>query len=431
MPPTLREQIVRHVTATLLLAALPLGALADAYGDARAELVAAYQAGDFAAMRAAAQKSLDARPGYPGALFNRALAEVLDGDSSASLATLAGLAGRGVHFGVESIEAFAPLQQHPDWTSYASLVARLDEPRGDAVVAYTLPVADFVPEGIAVAADGTAYLGSIRHGTIVRIGESAETLSKGRQNGHWSVFGMRLADGALWFTSAAVPQYLHATGETAGRSGLFRLDLASGDITRAALLPQVEGEQVLGDLVIAGDRIYTTDSINGHVYEYSITDDVFSIVVDSGVFGSPQGLVLDKSGEHLYVADYTGGLFRVRIADGGVERVQTPEAVSDYGIDGLYRRGNTLVWIQNGVRPHRVAALELDDEGRSGVEARLLAVNLPEFDEPTLGTIAGGRFYFVANSHWNRFDRDNDLPADLSGPIILGLELPQPAAGSR
>ncbi len=42
-------------------------------------------------------------------------------------------------------------------------------------------------------------------------------------------------------------------------------------------------------------------------------------------------------------------------------------------------------------------------------------------DEPTLGVIQGDDFYFVANSHWNRFDRENKLPEGLAGPIILKL----------
>ena len=53
------------------------------------------------------------------------------------------------------------------------------------------------------------------------------------------------------------------------------------------------------------------------------------------------------------------------------------------------------------------------------------AANLPEFDEPTLGVVHGDELYFVANSHWNRFDRDNRLPEGLSGPIILKLSLAQ------
>ncbi|MCJ7591617.1 MAG: hypothetical protein MUO51_09705, partial [Woeseiaceae bacterium] len=54
---------------------------------------------------------------------------------------------------------------------------------------------------------------------------------------------------------------------------------------------------------------------------------------------------------------------------------------------------------------------------------RVLAANLEQFDEPTLGVIWGDEFYFVANSHWNRFDGENNLPDGLAGPIILKVKL--------
>ena len=133
--------------------------------------------------------------------------------------------------------------------------------------------------------------------------------------------------------------------------------------------------------------------------------------------------MLDESGEHLYVADYIGGLYRVALDDRRVEKVAVPRSVSDYGIDGLYRHGDRLIAIQNGIRPHRVTAFTLSDGGLAVDSAEILAMNLPEFDEPTLGTVVGDDFYFVANSHWNRFDADNNLPDDLSGPIVLRLKL--------
>ena len=50
-------------------------------------------------------------------------------------------------------------------------------------------------------------------------------------------------------------------------------------------------------------------------------------------------------------------------------------------------------------------------------------MNLPEFDEPNLGVIRDGELLFIANSHWNRFDRDGKLPTDLTGPVVLALGL--------
>lgn len=231
------------------------------------------------------------------------------------------------------------------------------------------------------------------------------------------------SDGGLWFASAAVPQFLGAV-EAEGRSGLFRYDLEKEEISHRALLPAADEPQVLGDLVIAPNGlIYATDSLTGVLYRFDPDSTSFERLVDRGVFGSPQGLALNSTATHLYVADYIGGLYRVTLADAEVEKVRIQANVTDYGIDGLYRHGADLVAIQNGVQPNRVVALTLGEGGLSIVAGRTVAANLPEFDEPTLGFVSGDDFFFVANSHWNRFDADNKLPDELAGPIILRVSL--------
>ena len=413
----MRAEFVALVAALLLSA----GASADDYASARADLVEAYQQQDFGAMVDAAKRALQARPAYPGALFNLALAQALAGDADASLATLQQLADRGVDFGVDAMDEFRALHELPGWERYRGDLAVLREPVGDAEVVLELDEDRFVPEGIAIDADGSILLGSIHTGRLVRVQDGVEELSDGR--GHWSVFGMRLhGDGSVWFASAAVPQ-LAGVGEAVGHTGLFRFDLRERTLTTAARLPGADRQQVLGDLVIAGDVIYTTDSLGGAVYRYDIDSGTFTPIVDNGVLGSPQGLVLDASGNYLYVADYIGGLYRVSLDDGSRQRLDVPEAVTDFGIDGLYRHGSELIAIQNGVRPHRVVAFRLGDDGTTVTGSRVLAANLPQFDEPTLGVVRGNDFYFVANSHWNRFAADNSLPDGLSGPIVLRVSL--------
>jgi len=399
--------------------------LADAYGDAGAELVAAYRAEDFEKMQGAAEKALLARPNYPGGLFNLAFAQVLGGDRDGAMDTLNALADLAVGFEIVGVDEFAPLKAHSDWPAYQERVAQILQPVGEATVAHRVAATNYIPEGIAFDNEGRLLLGSIRYGRILRATESIELLSDSRTAGYWSVFGMRLDGmGGLWFASAAVPQYILADDEEPSRSGLFRLNLATHKIDQHTELASADHSQVLGDLVIADDdTIYTTDSLTGVLYRYAIADKEFSIVVDSGTFGSPQGLVLDASGDFLFVADYVGGLFRVRLADGQVERLESGDSISTYGIDGLYRHGSELVAIQNGIRPHRVVTFALSGDGLSIIGSRTLARNLPEFDEPTLGTIVGDDFYFIANSHWNRFDRNYNLPDGLSNPLILKVPL--------
>jgi hypothetical protein len=410
------------VTVLLACGLFPACADADDYDDARAELVAAYRAKDYAAMQVAARKALAARPGYPGAKFNLALAQALSGEAQSALDTLQALAASGVDFGVNGMPEFGALASLPGWADYETVIRSLNRPAGNAAIAFQHDTGDFVPEGIAVDADGRLYLGSIRHGTIVRLGTETEILSDG--SGHWSVFGMRLdGEGGLWFASAAVPEFAGDPAD-AGRTGLFRLDLDSRRIDTRALLPDVGEAQVLGDFVFLDEQtILATESLTGRLYRYDVASAEFSELVGPGSLRSMQGLVLDASGDYLYVADYVGGLFRVRLSDNSVERIESGGTISLFGIDGLYRHGRELIAIQNGVRPHRVVGLSLSEEGTQVTASRVLARGLEEFDEPTLGVVRGDTFYFVANSHWNRFDHDGNLPDDLAGPIVMKLSL--------
>ncbi len=408
------------VAVTVLLVSSPLRA--DDYRDARAELIAAYQQENFPAMYLAARKALVARPGYPGAMFNLALSQTLISDHLGSLQTLDELADKGIDFGAVELDEFAELRTLEAWSDYTARVAYLAAPTGDAEVVANYSEQKFVPEGIAVDDDGNLFLGSIHTGQLIKISTTPEVLLE--KGDSWSVFGMRFhADGSLWFASAAVPQ-LSGVGADEGRTGLFRADPTTGELSRTAILPQYEEAQVLGDLLIADENtIYATDSLTGAIYRYYIDSNEFEVLVKRGRLTSPQGLVLDESGLFMYVADYNNGLFRVSLQDGSLAKLDVAENVTDYGIDGLYRYGNELVVIQNGFRPNRVAALRLNADGLAVNTSRVLASNLDEFDEPTLGAVKGDDFYFVANSHWNRFDRDNKLPDGLSGPIVLRLSL--------
>lgn len=414
------------VTTALLVLAIGCARIAavDTYTEARTALIAAYEAQDFAAMQAAAGDALGARPGYPGARFNLALAKSLDGDHAGALEILQALVLSGVDFGVADIEEMLPLQRLAGWAAYAAAVAELQQPVGDAGLAFSYDRGDFIPEGI-LWLRGELLLGSVRHGSIVRIGATATEVSNAQDGGHWSVFGMRLGpDGAVWFASAAVPEFVAVDDATRGATGLFRLDLVSGEVMQAAMLPRTDTDRVFGDLVFADDdTIYLSESLRGELYRYTLSSGQLQQVIAAGAMRSLQGLVVDASGDYLYVADYVGGLYRVRLADFALTRITADDTVNLFGIDGLYRYGGELIAIQNGTRPHRVVALALADDGRSISASRVLASNLAEFDEPTLGTVVGDEFLFVANSHWNRFDREARLPDDLRGPVVLSVSL--------
>lgn len=418
----------KHTSPAVFLFALLLiatAAGADDYSDARAELVAAYQAQDFPAMRVAAQRSLDARPRYPNALFNLAFAQALDGDAEAAVATLNRLLEMKIVFPTAGMDEFAGVRELKGYEDYAAAVEELHGPYGSATVAYTHDVGDFVPEGIALGGNGELFLGSIHRGDIVRIGETTDTLATAADAGHWSVFGMRYdGAGTLWYLSSALDEFRDLDADDAGRNGLFAIDTDSGAVMVRAMLPGSGNKQVLGDLILVDDdTIFVADQADGVVYRYSISTNEFSILMPRGQLVSPQGLVLDESGDYLYVADYVGGLYRVNVENGNAEKVVPDDSASDYGIDGLYRYKNRLIAIQNGIRPNRVVEFTLSDDGTEITSSRILAMNLPEFDDPNLGQVVGDEFLFIANSHWPQFDREFRLPENLTGPIVLWLSL--------
>lgn len=416
------ERLALTILVILSLAATP--AVADDYLDARAELIAAYQAQDYAAMQAAGERAVAARPGHAGALYNLAFAEVLNGQHELALVTLQKLLEQRVDFGVADIDEFAPLKSLPGWPAYAARVAKLKEPVGRVQVIATHDVADFIPEGIAIADDGSVYLGSIRHGTIVQLGEDTDIIARATDGPHWSVYGMRISGDRLWYVSSAIEQFAAMSGDDSGGNGLFAIDLRTGEVVVRSLLPSTGRRQVLGDLVfVDADTVLLADQTDGIVYRYTISSGEFSEFVPRGQIGSPQGLVVDSSGKHVFVADYIGGLFRVSLDSGSVRKVESPESISLYGIDGLYRHGDRLIAIQNGLRPNRVVAFDVSDDGLRVTDADILAMNLAEFDEPNLGQVVGDSFVFIANSHWNRFDADGNLPADINGPVIVSIDL--------
>ena len=99
------------------------------------------------------------------------------------------------------------------------------------------------------------------------------------------------------------------------------------------------------------------------------------------------------------------------------------------GVDGLVWSGGSLYAIQNGVEPNRVIRVDLAADGVTVTGARILEMNHPAFDEPTLGVVAEGALYVSANSQGGKF-RDEKKPISpeaMTDAVILKVPL-APAA---
>jgi sugar lactone lactonase YvrE len=317
----------------------------------------------------------------------------------------------------------------------AEVSARLSAngaPLARSSVAAQLEETDFYPEGLSHdPASGAWYVGSIRHRKVTRIlpGGSAHDLVREGQNGLWSVLGVRVdpSSQTLWVTTAAIPQGVGYQAADSGRSGIYAFELATGRFKARYLLPPSGAGHLLGDLVVApnGD-VYATDSRDPVIWRVRRGADAVHEFLRHPLFRSLQGPALDPSGRLLYVADYSHGILAVDLNTRQVRVLPAPARTTTLGIDGLAWYEGGLIGVQNGVVPARVVRLALDARGGEITGVEVLDRNLPLAPEPTIGTVFGNRYFYIANSQWESYDDAGRLRPGvrLVAPRILEIKLP-------
>lgn len=403
------------------------------YGTVRQAMRDAFARADYPTADAHAARILELRPNFPQALYNRAVLAAVQGDSESAIHWLQRVADVGATYDVMALEPFSALRDDRQFTSVAERLSRNAAPFQTSSVAYSLSQADFIPEGVAYdPRQRRLFVGSVRHRGILSVDAAGREawFVEPVAHGLGSVMGMRAdpARNRLWVASSSTPQ-MRPPSETEF-TGVWEYRLDNGEFVARHMLPAAERGQI-GDVIVShGGRIFASDSRNGAVYELDREGGGYKTLVDPGVMRSAQGMALSAGDEVLYVADYSTGLHAVEIATADLTRMRLADGVHDYGVDGLYRWGDSLVAIQNLVAPHRVVSFTLGNDGRSITGSRVLDAGLPEYSEPTLGVLVGDMLLYVANSQWNRFDRENELPPreELHAPVILGLPLDQKPA---
>jgi hypothetical protein len=113
----------------------------------------------------------------------------------------------------------------------------------------------------------------------------------------------------------------------------------------------------------------------------------------------------------------------VNALSGEVIRIADAPGSTSLGIDGVVWHDGSLIAVQNGVAPPRIVRYELDSAWTRFVRVELLDQNLPVADEPTIGTIVGDNFVYVANSQWEKYSEAGELlrGATLRKPVLLSV----------
>lgn len=315
---------------------------------------------------------------------------------------------------------------------FRQIKARHDELRAPLVrgrTAAVIPDSTFFPEGIDFdPRSGYTYVTSVRHGTIAELsprGDYMRDLLPRNGVGLGAILAVRVdaKRGVLWATMSSIPQFAGYNPADSGRHALLRITLPEGDITGRWFVPPSPAGNTLGDVAIGplGD-VYVTDSRDPVLYMLP-SDSSAMRSIRHPLFRSLQGIAPAPGAKEVFVADYSHGLLKVDVYSGKVVRIADAPGSTSLGIDGIVWHEDAIIAIQNGVTPPRVMRFELDNEWTKIVRVDVLDRNPAIADEPTIGTIVGDDFLYVANSSWAAYDdagqRVQRVP--LKRPVLISV----------
>ncbi len=407
----LNRRACRQLSWTVWMWAAAALAAPDAGTDFRPlmrEARNAYQKPDYAAYLRWVQQADAVEPGHPMILHNLAGAYALNGKAPEALATLARLRAMQVDLGVAQDTDFDRLKAEPGFTKLLEELKALQRPLGSSALAFHLEDPALLIEGIAFdPKTGRFLLGSVHQRKVVAVDPktlAAKDLVREAQDRLGGVLGLEVdaKRRRLWVCSSTVPQMRGFSPEEPARTAVYVFDLDSGKTLQQVTLPG-GGRHAFNDLVLTkAGGAFVADSQSGGVYAVS-PKGVMSVLVPDGTFASPGGLALTPDEKRLIVAAWGRGLHVVDVATRAVRPLPAPADTTLYGLDTLRLHNGALLATQNGVKPDRVLRLTVDEGLTAISKVEVLERAHPLFHEPTLGVIANGAFYFVANSQWDRF----------------------------
>jgi sugar lactone lactonase YvrE len=402
-------------SAVITLGCGTINADAQPHREHRLAAEDAYAQRNYAAAGAAIRAALELRPDSPRYLRMLAAVSTLAGDDAGALAALNQIADLGLATVIERDADFATLQGSSEFRRVQQRFADNREPRGEASVLDTLPGRSGIIEGLAyVSRSGELFLGDVHHRCIWRRDRDGRVTRYSAEDEElFGVFGLALDEprNTLWAATTAVPEMTGFNVELQGLAALAEFNLATSELRRVVHLPLDGREHGLSDLIVAPDgTVYATDSLSPIIWQLAPGAEEFEIVAGSPLFGSLQGLVLER--RTLIVADYTNGLFAIDLDRREIQAIPTPKSTTLTGLDGMVAVPGGIVATQNGTDPQRVLHLTLAPDLRSITNVAVLASGQPELQDIGLITLMDSVPTLVANAGWEGFSAaPNRTPA--------------------
>ncbi len=390
----------------------------------------AYQAKNYEECAANLQKAAALIPDHPTILYNLAAVNALLGRKEESLSTLKTVAQMGLIYPANKDEDFNSIKDSEPFKAIVEHFNRNRRPIVKSSPAYTLNEKGLIAEGLAYdTVSETLYISSVHKRKILALSKSgAARIFADESAGLWSVLGMKVDEKRrhLWAVTSAFPQMQGFRKEDDGKSAILKFDLKTGKLLKRYPVPDDSKKHRLGDLTLnSRGEVFATDSLSPAIYRISPERDQIELLYQGAPFVSPQGLAFSADEKHLFIADYSMGVFDLDVQSKQVRKLEALPNTTMLGIDGLYFHNNSLIAIQNGVNPHRLIRMKLSDDLRTFEKFEVLESNNPLFSEPTLGVIRHGEFLFIANSQWDAVNEQGQFtaPEKLQELRLLKLKL--------
>ncbi|MBX2910877.1 MAG: hypothetical protein M9954_08255 [Cyclobacteriaceae bacterium] len=321
-----------------------------------------------------------------------------------------------------SLEDFDPIRDAPGFQSLIKAQQALQTTETRSDTAFTISDRTAHIESIAVdSRNGDSYLASIHKKKIIKRDKDGKVMDFTGPGAHGltAVFDVQVDPENNWLWACASPMPEMENYDSTEHSALYKFDLKTGALV-AKYESRGAGPFVFGDLALnAQGQAFVSDGKTNTIFVADEKSGTLQPFYSSEVFWNIQGIAFSSNGRYLFIADYIKGLFRLEVATQELTELDNGTELSLKGIDGLLYYNNSLVAIQNGVVPNRVARYALGPGQARIVGVSIIDKGHPAFNEPTMGCIANGRLYYVANSPWNAYDKSHVLQPQKTADLVI------------
>jgi hypothetical protein len=292
-------------------------------------------------------------------------------------------------FDPSELPQFQALRLNPAFQDLVKQVRDRYPPVHKARVAFAISETDLFPEGLGIDPDRRVfYLGSVKQ-KIVKITEDGKVSDFVKPGSYRfpELNGIKVdpKDQGLWVASA-----------DDHNSELLHFD-SEGKLLEH-FPPPGDGRHALNDLVLHGSgEIYVTDTWADQVYCFDREKRTFKPLSFHQPLLYPNGITLSDDGKKLYVGDILG-VIQIELGNNHTREIDPGTHSTLAGVDGLYWYKNSLVAVQYGNGPYRVARWRLSPDGLKVTSTEVFEYRSPLISFPTTGAINQGKFYFIANT---------------------------------